>query len=101
MSWASTAIEQLKQGRTVTIRPCGHSMTPLILSKQQVELKPAKSDDVEVGDIVLCKVRGKTYLHLVKAKQGNRVLIGNNKGGTNGWTSTVYGVKTGTGTNLS
>lgn len=40
---------------------------------------------IEVGEIVLCRVGGREYLHLVKARQGERYLIGNNIGGTNGW----------------
>jgi hypothetical protein len=41
-------------------------------------------------------VRGRVYLHLVKAVQGDRVLIGNNRGGTNGWVNrvAVYGIAT-------
>ena len=33
------------------------------------------------------------YLHLIKAIDGKRFLIGNNRGGTNGWVgpSAVYG----------
>jgi SOS-response transcriptional repressor LexA len=48
---------------------------------------------LEPGDIVLCKVRGNQYLHLIQAKQDNRFLIGNNRGGTNGWTglNSIYG----------
>lgn len=37
------------------------------------------------GDIVLCRVHGNHYLHLVKAIQGERFQIGNNRGGINGW----------------
>lgn len=40
---------------------------------------------LEVGDVVLCKVNGSQYLHLVKAVQGERFQIGNNKGRINGW----------------
>ena len=38
-----------------------------------------------VGDNVLCRVRGSEYLHLVKAIQGGRFQIGNNRGRINGW----------------
>jgi hypothetical protein len=34
---------------------------------------------------VLCRVNGNQYLHLVKAIQGERYQIGNNRGGINGW----------------
>ena len=37
------------------------------------------------GDIVLCKVAGNQYLHLIKAIQADRFQIGNNRGGINGW----------------
>lgn len=52
-----------------------------------------QSDALAVGDIVLCSVRGAQYLHLIKALNGNKVLIGNNVGGTNGWTPRrqIYG----------
>lgn len=41
---------------------------------------------LSVGDIVLCRVSGKDYLHLVTAKQDSRAQIGNNRGFINGWT---------------
>jgi hypothetical protein len=67
-------------------------MTPLIKSGQEHKLAPAKWEDVEQGDIVYCKVNGNFYTHLVKSKDINRgVLIGNNRGRTNGWTRQVYG----------
>jgi len=56
-----------------------------------VTLDPVEILDLDVGDIVLCRVKGNVYLHLVKAKQGGRVQIGNNRGRINGWTRTVYG----------
>jgi hypothetical protein len=45
-----------------------------------------------VGDIVYCKVKGRVFTHLVKAKSPEKgCLIGNNKGGINGWTRNIYG----------
>ena len=40
-----------------------------------------------------CKVNGRHYLHLVKAIQGRRIQIGNNRGRVNGWVgeSGIYG----------
>jgi len=48
---------------------------------------------LKVGDIVLCKVNGNEYLHLIKAIQGSRFQIGNNRGRINGWVgqSGIYG----------
>jgi len=48
-------------------------------------LAPIDCSTLSVGDIVLCKVRGAEYLHLVKAISGERFQIGNNRGGINGW----------------
>lgn len=55
-------------------------MTPLIKSGQEHVLSPINLSDVEVGDIVFCKVKGRYYTHLVKAKGDRGVLIGNNHG---------------------
>lgn len=43
---------------------------------------------------MLCKVGGNEYLHLVKAIQGKRFQIGNNRGFVNGWvgSSAIYGI---------
>jgi hypothetical protein len=40
---------------------------------------------LQKGDIVLCKVNGSQYLHLIKHIQGDRYQIGNNIGKINGW----------------
>lgn len=85
-------IERLEKGETFTTKERGNSMVPLIHSNQEHTLAPATWESVEVGDIVYCKVRGFLYTHLVKQKDDNRgCLIGNNKGGINGWTKHVYG----------
>jgi len=93
--WATHLIEALQDGRQITYRPRGHSMTPLIHSGDAVTLSPAYEGYYEphIGDIVLARVRGRVYLHLVKARQGKRYLIGNNHGHNNGWTSraNIYG----------
>jgi hypothetical protein len=66
-------------------------MTPRIRSGQLVTVAPVDLADLKVGDVVLCRVRGSEYFHLVKAIQGNKVQIGNNHGKINGWTRTIYG----------
>ena len=85
-------LEKLQNGEKVITSEKGNSMSPLIKSGQDPELSPISIDNVEVGDIVYCKVKGRFYTHLVKAidpKKG--CLIGNNKGIINGWTKSVYG----------
>ena len=42
------------------------------------------------------KVKGNVYLHLIKAINDKRFLIGNNRGGINGWVGAngIYGIAT-------
>jgi hypothetical protein len=93
MGWASGYITELQAGVTVSFRPRGHSMSPRIESGQLCTVEPVNPAIVQVGDIVLCKVRGAEYLHFVKAVQDGRFQIGNNRGHINGWIgqSAIFG----------
>ena len=86
MSWASHHIVKLQNGETVKFRPSGNSMRPIVKHRQLVTVEPL-TEDVQVGDVVLCKISGHDYLHLVKGikNNGKQVLIGNNRGRINGW----------------
>ena len=42
MSWAKFAIEKLKQGETVQIRPRGHSMKGKVNDGERVTVAPCK-----------------------------------------------------------
>lgn len=94
MGWASSYIDKLKSGETVSFRPHGHSMQGRIRSGQLCTVAPLTERSVlVVGDVVLCSVGAAQYLHLVKAIQVDRYLIGNNRGRINGWVqlSAIYG----------
>jgi hypothetical protein len=95
MGWADEAIKELQAGNTVQIRPRGNSMRGRIDSGQLVTIAPCLPDDIANGDVVLAKVKGRVYLHLVAgvafAKKRHMFLIKNNRGRTNGWTGIVYG----------
>lgn len=80
-----THYDRAMNGETVTFRPQGQSMKGLINSGALVEVRPCNRDMLEADDIVLVKVKGNVYLHKILARQGSRLLIGNNRGGTNGW----------------
>lgn len=69
-------------------------MTPKIKSGQLCTVEPVKdASTIAIGDIVLCKIGGSQYLHLVTAREGDRVRISNNHGHHNGWANpqAVYG----------
>lgn len=93
MGWATGYIGLLQAGETVQFRPRGNSMRGKIESGQLCTVAPVTEEDLEVGDIVLCKVNGSQYLHLIKAIDGERFQIGNNRGRINGWVSrhAIYG----------
>ena len=96
MSWATHYIDKLKKGETVQFRPRGNSMTGKVNSGQLVTVEPVAKKGLKKGDVVLCKVSGNQYLHLIKAVQGERFQIGNNQGGINGWITrnSIYGICT-------
>jgi phage repressor protein C with HTH and peptisase S24 domain len=85
MGWAALYISALKAGNAVQFRPRGNSMVGKIESGQLVTVVPLDSTLPVKDDIVLCRVNGNDYLHLVKAVNGARYQIGNNRGGINGW----------------
>ena len=99
MSWADRHVEALLAGRTVRFRPRGHSMRGRIDDGQLVTVEPVTREP-EPGEAVLCRVRSTHYVHLIKATRGTgpdkQFLIGNNRGGINGWIhrSRIYGVVT-------
>jgi len=93
MGWATSHIEQLKNDETVSFRPRGGSMKGKIQSGQLCTVSPVQEEDLKKGDIVLCKVNGHQYLHVIKAIDGKRYQIGNNIGRINGWITfnSIYG----------
>lgn len=92
MATLAQAVIALQAGREVEVCPHGSSMRPLIVSGAKVRLSPLETQP-KCGDIVLARVRGCLYLHLVSALDGKRVQIANNRGHVNGWTTLerVYG----------
>ena len=88
--------QHLMSGETCCVTGYGNSMTPILKSGQSVIAVPVFDDtELKKKDIVLCKVKGHFYLHLIHAiRDGKRYLIGNNHGHMNGWIgrSNIYGV---------
>lgn len=87
--------EHLQAGETCKVTGVGNSMLPILKSRQSVICIPVTEEiSLEKRDIVLCKVNGHYYLHLIHAiKAGDQYLIGNNHGHMNGWVSRnkIYG----------
>ena len=78
--------EHLKKGETCKIIGFGQSMTPILKSGQPVICEPVTEEtDLKKNDIVLCKVKGKYYLHKISAiENGVSYQISNNYGHVNG-----------------
>ena len=85
----------LREGETCKVTGIGNSMTPILKSRQPVIVEPVTDKTaLKKRDIVLCKVKGHHYLHLIHAiKNDKEYLIGNNHGHMNGWISRnqIYG----------
>lgn len=82
-----TIASHLIAGETCKVTGIGNSMTPILKSRQAVICEPVTDETVlSKKDIVLCKVNGRFYLHLIHAIKGDMFLIGNNHGHMNGWT---------------
>jgi hypothetical protein len=84
------AIRQLHETGTTTMRCSGNSMLPVLSNPSICTYR--KEEKYKVGHIVFCKVSGR-YIdaHWVKQVDGERYMIANNRGRTNGWTRTIYG----------
>ena len=83
-------VEKLKKEGQIKFRPKGNSMQPKIKSGELVTINAVVSlDEVEVGDAVFCKVKGKIMLHLITAKKDGQVQISNN----HGWVNGTIGIK--------
>lgn len=96
MGMLDVQADRVRAGATVEFRPTGTSMVPLVHSRQRVRVAPAEPALLEPGDIVLARVSGTVYLHLVTAVDTprRRVQISNNRGRVNGWTGhdRVFGI---------
>ena len=93
--WLAQAEDALSDGLSITLRPTGRSMQPLICEGDEVTLAPAS--EVSVGDVVLARVRRRRVvlvLHQVLAREDGKYLIGNASGREDAWVeaSDILGV---------
>ena len=87
MSKASFIASLLQEGKTIErYKEAGNSMLPLIKSNQPVMLEPVtKNTELQVNDLVFCKVKGNYYTHKIAKIRGKQYQIANNHGFVNGW----------------
>lgn len=94
MGWASKWIIKLQNNETVQFRPRGNSMSGKIESGNLCTVEPIKNFlNLKNGDIVLCKVNGNQYLHLISAIDKEKFQISNNNNFINSWIykENIYG----------
>lgn len=86
--------DHLRQGETCVVVGYGNSMTPMLMSGEPVVMEPVTEETVlEKGDVVLVKVNGHYYCHLISAIRNNSYQISNNHKHVNGWVgrNSIYG----------
>ena len=82
-----TTASHLIAVETCKVTGFGNSMNLILKSRQAVICEPVtETTELKKKDIVLCKVNGRCYLHLIHAIKEDAFLIGNNHGHMNGWT---------------
>ena len=86
--------EHLRSGESCIVVGYGNSMTPKLMSGEAVIMEPVNDDTIlNKNDIVLVKVNGRYYCHLISAIKHNSYQISNNHKHVNGWVSkrNIYG----------
>lgn len=80
--------DRLASGETCIVIGYGNSMTPKLKSGEAVIMEPVTDEtDLRKDDIVLVKVNGRYYCHLISAIRGRSYQISNNHKHVNGWVS--------------
>lgn len=91
MSRYERVFEALAAGERPTMSVSGQSMMPIIKSGSKLTF--AKTDDYQIGDVVMARVRGRVIdAHkITKIADDGRCMISNNRGHDNGWASQIFG----------
>ena len=85
-AWHDVCLRELAAERNVNVIVRGTSLEPRIKDGDTVRLVPALGHPGNVGDAVFARLRRDRFLiHLVIDRDGDLFLIGNARGGTDGW----------------
>jgi len=90
------AQQRLIAGETIKIKTSGNSMSGKIDNGSFVTIEPIEDRVLKKKDVVLSKVNGRLYLHLITGVRENSYQISNNHGYVNGWAlkKNVFGIVT-------
>ena len=83
-------IERIEADGQAKMKVFGNSMTPIIKSGSLLTYVTA--DEYKIGNIVLCKVKGRWIdAHKITKKHPTKgYMIANNHGWENGWTKRIF-----------
>ena len=90
------AQQRLVNGETIRIKTSGNSMSGKVDNGSFVTIEPVGDRVLKKKDVVLAKVNGKLYLHLISGVREDSFQISNNHGHVNGWAlkKNVFGIIT-------
>jgi hypothetical protein len=90
------AQQRLVNGKTIKIKTSGSSMSGKVDNGSFVTIEPVGDRTLKKKDIVLAKVNGRLYLHLITGTREDSFQISNNHGHVNGWAlkKNVFGIVT-------
>lgn len=87
--WFDGAIEKLQEGQGGKVWPKGNSMRGHIREGDAVLVEPCATEALSIDDIVLVKIQGRRYFHIVLHSilecNENQFLIGTPCGRIDGW----------------
>lgn len=88
------AQQRLMEGETIKIKTSGNSMSGKVDNGSFVTIEPIENKTLKKKDIVLAKVNGRLYLHLITGVRKDSYQISNNHGHVNGWAlkKNIFGI---------
>lgn len=85
MDWIEEAVSELSDGKEISLVFRSSSMKGLIRNGSTIKLVPVGLKEIEVGDIVLAKVKRKYYINIVSSVTSKKANLCDSNDIETGW----------------